>query len=112
MIIIQKLRKILEGNEESCMTSIREIYVKTFSDIAHLQRAKRISYALIAQKEGYGIRVSSMSYGCGLEETVRNIFETESQARNMLLFLYENGVEPQQLLEILDDIAAQEGDMP
>ena len=31
---------------------------------------------------------------------------------NMLLFLYENGVEPQQLLEILDDIAAQEGDMP
>ena len=92
------------------MTVIREIYVKTFSDIAHLQRAKRISYSLIIQNGRYGLRVSSMSYGCGCEETVRNVFETESQARNMLLFLYENAVEPQQMLEIIDDITAREGD--
>ena len=92
------------------MTLIREIYVRTFSDIAHLQRAKRLSYALIVQPGGYGLRVSSMSCGNGSEETVRNVFRTESQARNMLLFLYENGVEPEQLLEILDDIAAREGE--
>ena len=56
------------------------------------------------------MRVSLMSYGAGCEETVRNVFQTESQARNMLLFLYENAVEPDQLLEILDDIAAREGE--
>lgn len=92
------------------MTLIREIYVRTFSDIANLQRAKRLSYSLISQKGGYGMRVSLMSYGAGCEETVRNVFQTESQARNMLLFLYENAVEPDQLLEILDDIAAREGE--
>ncbi len=92
------------------MTLIREIYVRTFSDIAHLQHAKRLSYSLMIQPGGYGIRVTSMSRGAGCEETVRNIFRTESQARNMLLFLYENAVEPEQLLEILDDVAAREGE--
>ena len=28
----------------------------------------------------------------------------------MLLFLYENAVEPEQRLEILDDVAAREGE--
>lgn len=92
------------------MTKVKEVYVRTFSDIACLQRAKRLSYSLVEDGCGYGIRVVSMGCGAGCEETVRSLFQTESQARNTLLFLYENAVEPEQFLDILKDIAAQEGD--
>lgn len=86
------------------------MYKRQYSNLEPLQTAHELTYAIVTPEEkgaGYGVRVAEESQDAMTARIVRHISPARAGAQRLLLFLYENGVAPAELEDIVHDLFAQ-----
>lgn len=84
--------------------------VREFSDLGPLQASKTLTYSCALQCEAlreYCLRISEFNNDVLLNEVSRCIYADATCAENILRFLYENGVTPSVLNDVLMDLRGQ-----
>lgn len=89
------------------MSNTQILYTRRFSDLGALQKPHILQYALTNDADGalpYGISVTGL-YAEGEEtRTCRAICSSAEKACRVLLYLYENAVEPCAAADIIENI--------
>lgn len=94
------------------MTCITNIYKKEYSEISDIQRQKNVYYNLVKTISGnltyFGIEIIIKNNVNNPEKTFFNgISESENYVRNIIQFLYENSINPDNSLEIISDLVSE-----
>lgn len=88
-----------------------ESYTREFSDIAGLQQAHRIGYALYGRSGGMGVQVCRESRNSGTRRAECLLpGVSETFGRGLLRFLYENAVPPENACDVIRDVCTVEAD--
>lgn len=88
---------------------IKVVYTKNFSEIKDIQSFERVYYNLMIQDSGnnekiYGIELVS-SKGDKIENQVlEGVSNSQILVRNIIQFLYENAVKPNEFVGVVSDI--------
>lgn len=94
------------------MTCITNIYKKEYSEISDIQRQKNVYYNLVKTVSGnltyFGIEIVIKNNANNPEKAFFNgISESENYVRNIIQFLYENSINPDNSLEIISDLVSE-----
>ncbi len=94
------------------MTCITNIYKKEYSEIAEIQSQKNVYYNLVKTVSGnltyFGIEIIIKNNVNNTEKAFFNgISESENYVRNIIQFLYENSINPDNSLEIISDLVSE-----
>ncbi len=94
------------------MTCITNIYKKEYSEIAEIQSQKNVYYNLVKTVSGnltyFGIEIIIKNNVNNPEKAFFNgISESENYVRNIIQFLYENSINPDNSLEIISDLVSE-----
>ncbi len=94
------------------MTCITNIYKKEYSEISDIQRQKNVYYNLVKTVSGnltyFGIEIIIKNNVNNPEKAFFNgISESENYVRNIIQFLYENSINPDNSLEIISDLVSE-----
>lgn len=89
------------------MNRIQILYTRRFSDLGSLQEPHILQYALTKDDAGalpYGISVTGLYAERECSQVCRTICASAEEACNVLLYLYENAVEPCAVMGVLENI--------
>lgn len=89
------------------MRTTEVLYTRSFTDLGTLQAARILQYALTKDTECalcYGVSVTVLQAGHRRTQSCRAICDTQEQACRLLVFLWENGVEPGTVQGVLEDL--------
>ncbi len=94
------------------MTCITNIYKKEYSEISDIQGKKNVYYNLVKTVSGrltyFGIEIITKTDVTNPEKALFNgISESEKYVRNIIQFLYENSINPDNSLEIISDLVSE-----
>lgn len=89
----------------STQAELLESYARNFSEIAGLQHAHRIGYALYGNAGQLGVVICTQA-GQGPCKAVRCALRNVSEefGRGLLRFLYENAVPPETACDVIRDV--------
>lgn len=86
------------------------VYKRNFSHLGTFQQQKELTYSLIVTEgkpERYGVCIAECANNKVRSEKFTNITRCRKNAEQVLAFLYENGITPTILPDILHDLAVQ-----
>ena len=89
------------------METTQVLYTRNFSDLDRLQEAHVLQYALTADPQEaapYGVAVMALWRNDRSAQFCRALFRWKEDALRLLTFLWENGVDPQTMPDMIEDL--------
>ena len=89
------------------MGNTQILYTRRFSDLGALQEPHILQYALINDTDGalpYGVAITGLYAGRQETQSCRAISHSAEKACRLLLYLYENAVEPCAAAGVVENI--------
>lgn len=97
MSMCQKGEPVMKSKEYCC-------YIRTYSELEGLQQASTVSYSGYAVEGGVVMELRREQSGRPGQTLTLFLGHSFPQAMRLLRYLCENGVAPQQCLEVLQDL--------
>lgn len=89
------------------METTQVLYTRNFSDLDRMQEAHILQYALTADPQEampYGVAVTALWRNDRSAQFCRSLFRWKEDAFRLLTFLWENGIDPQTMPDIIEDL--------
>lgn len=89
------------------METTQVLYTRIFTDLGPLQEAHILQYALTSDPREtlpYGIVVTALHKKGKTFQSCQSLFRREEDACRLLIFLWENAIEPQVMPGLVEDL--------
>lgn len=89
------------------METTQVLYTRNFSDLGRLQQAHILQYALTADLQEalpYGVAITALWRDDQSARFCRALFRRKEDACRLLVFLWENAVDPQTMPGMIEDL--------
>ena len=89
------------------METTQVLYTRNFSDLGRLQEAHILQYALTTDPQEampYGVAITALWRNDQYAQFCRALFRGKEDACRLLMFLWENAVDPQAMTGVVEDL--------